>query len=673
MDPEETRPLLLTSSGGGGEPSARDGTRGRNPRNSTRTTKTKPGSQSATKKKKKEKKWHAGKLVVATVAVVALWLYSRSMATMRLMALEEERTGGRRRGSSSGGGGGAEWRRWSEIASSSEIVWYRCYGGDYDCARLEVPLDWLDPSDPRRATIAIIRYNATDLTSYAGPVFINPGGPGGSGVWFLRHLAPYYQSVVGKNHDIVSFDPRGVGFTTPQVSCWNTSASSPSSSPYLWDLLEPPVLDAHPGVIYDAYAYATAFSQQCFSQISDVGPYVNTAPVARDMLHMVEKLAPAGEAKPKLKYWGFSYGSFLGVTFASMFPERVGRMVNDGNVDARDYVSGQSTHFLTDTDRVMDAFYVFCHRAGPGRCDFYADSPAAIEARLELLLEDIKKHPVIVPASALLNPRPEIVSYSGLRRLISAALYRPLLLFPSLASTLLALESGDGRPFVNLTSQGVGEPSRCDDRLESTIPTERENPAPGDPEAAGSEDASKAILCADVDPMQGGVDGFVTYVDKLVRLSAAAGASMASLVMGCVGWQVEAKWRFSGPFEANTSHPILFIANTADNVTPLRSALANAAGFPGSVVMIQDSYGHTTLSTPSRCTASTIRSYFQNGTLPAPDTTCAPDLVPFEPWSVDSAGFGLATTPGMEDEENLELNHAMVELMMAPVPGMGRL
>ncbi|EKD20304.1 alpha beta hydrolase fold family [Drepanopeziza brunnea f. sp. 'multigermtubi' MB_m1] len=639
MDPEETRPLLLTSSSGGGssEPSARDGTRDRSPRNST----TKPGSKSP-------RKWHAGKLVVATVAVVALWLYSRSMATMRLMELEEGRTGGRRGRSSDGG---AEWRRWSEV-----------------------PLDWLDPSDPRRATIAIIRYNATDLTSYAGPVFINPGGPGGSGVWFVRHLAPYYQSIIGKNHDIVSFDPRGVGFTTPQVSCWNASASSPSPSPYLWDLLEPPVLDAHPGVIYDAYAYATAFSQQCFSQISDVGAYVNTAPVARDMLHMVEKLAPAGEAKPKLKYWGFSYGTFLGVTFASMFPERVGRMVNDGNVDARDYVSGQSTHFLTDTDRVMDAFYVFCHRAGPDRCDFYAESPAAIEARLELLLEDIKKHPVIVPASPPRFPRPEIVSYSGLRRLISSALYQPLLIFPSLASTLLALESGDGRPFVNLTSQGAEEPSRCYDRLESTIPTEPENPTPGDPEGAGSADASKAILCADLDPVQGGVDDFVTYVDKLVRLSAAAGASMASLVMGCVGWQVKAKWRFSGPFEANTSHPILFIANTADNVTPLRSALANAAGFPGSVVMIQDSYGHTTLSTPSRCTASTIRSYFQDGTLPAPDTTCAPDLVPFEPWSVDSAGFGLATTsdPGMEDEENLELDLAMVELMMAPVPGMGR-
>jgi hypothetical protein len=64
----------------------------------------------------------------------------------------------------------------------------------------KVPLDWLDPSPSRLVTIAIIRYNATDKTNYKGPIFINPGGPGGSGIWFIKHLAPYYQSVVGSNH-----------------------------------------------------------------------------------------------------------------------------------------------------------------------------------------------------------------------------------------------------------------------------------------------------------------------------------------------------------------------------------------------------------------------------------------------------------------------------------------
>jgi pimeloyl-ACP methyl ester carboxylesterase len=91
------------------------------------------------------------------------------------------------------------------------------------------------------------------------------------------------------------------------------------------------VLDAHPGVLYDAYAHASAFSQQCASIIGSseysIGRFVSTVSVARDMLHIIEKIG-----EDRLKYWGFSYGTFLGVTFASIWPERVGRMVLDGMI-----------------------------------------------------------------------------------------------------------------------------------------------------------------------------------------------------------------------------------------------------------------------------------------------------------------------------------------------------
>ncbi|KAH7361055.1 prolyl aminopeptidase-like protein [Rhexocercosporidium sp. MPI-PUGE-AT-0058] len=544
--------------------------------------------------------------------------------------------------------GVAGWK-WGEIQPSKDLVWYQCYG-QYDCARLEVPLDWQDPTDLRRATIAIIRYNATDQTNYNGPVFINPGGPGGSGVWFVKRLAPYYQLVVGKNHDIISFDPRGVGATSPQISCWN--ASSASTSSLLWDLQEPPVLDAHPGTIYDSYAHAAAFSQQCATQLGATARFVSTPSVARDMLQIMEKL---GESK--LKYWGFSYGTFLGTTFASLFPDKVGRMVNDGNVDARDYVSGAGTHFLQDTDTVMNSFYTFCHLAGPTACAFYDSTPEDIEIRLSSLLADIRKHPIIVPASPSLNSRPEVVSYSKVQRLITSALYRPLVMFPSLAQAFAALEAGNGRPFLDLTSQGGEELPLCQKHLDD--PSHPGNPVP---EAEASADASKAIMCSDGALIPGGVEEFETYVGKLMELSKSAGASMASMVMGCVGWKVRANWQYTGPFEGNTSHPILFIANTADNVTPLRSTLANSGGFPGSVVMIQDSYGHTSLSCPSRCTARTIRSYFQDGSLPSNGTVCPADVVPFEPWELNPGSKSL--TSGDDDEK---LDFALRELMNAPI------
>lgn len=88
---------------------------------------------------------------------------------------------------------------------------------------------------------------------------------------------------------------------------------------------DPPVLDAYPGALYEAYAHAAAFSQQCASHVQEVGKYVTTASLARDMLHISGKLG-----EEKVKYWGFSYGTYVAATFAALFPDRVGRMVSDG-------------------------------------------------------------------------------------------------------------------------------------------------------------------------------------------------------------------------------------------------------------------------------------------------------------------------------------------------------
>ncbi|KAH8812707.1 TAP-like protein-domain-containing protein, partial [Xylogone sp. PMI_703] len=536
------------------------------------------------------------------------------------------------------------------IEPSRDLVWHPCFK-EFQCARLDVPLDWLDPSDDARVVLAVIKLPATDLEDYKGPVFTNPGGPGGSGVWSLRRGGKALQKVVGANHDIISFDPRGVGASTPVLNCWPSRQSE-----YVWSLQDVGVIDSHPGLIYDAYARAAASSELCTSFVGGnettgiYGPlsFVSTTSAARDMLEILHKTG-----HEKIRYWAFSYGSVLGGMFASMYPDKIDRMVNDGNVDYEEWVNRAHTHFLQDADTVMAAFYELCHRAGPSRCAIYEPTPAAIEKRLNSLLEKLKISPRVVsdiPASCVgtcpgVTVIPELVTYSSLKRLISTSLYRPIQLFPELARVCAALEQGDGAPFLEVA--GAWGLRQKQFSCECGIPG-----IPEDPE--GTDDAFRAIMCSDGLAEKDNVEGFIRYAEDLMEMSSAVGAVNILFRIACVGWKAKAKWRYSEPFGGNTSYPLLFIANKADNVTPFRSARNNADRFKDSVVLVQNSYGHTSLAAPSSCTASHVRAYFQDGILPVPGTKCDADIAPFQ----EVADLSKAADNGVE-----EIQHALWELM----------
>jgi len=216
---------------------------------------------------------------------------------------------------------------WADVTPSRTLRWKPCYDGENDCARLDLPMDWLDPSQDasKRVILAVIRLRAAaNTTNYRGPVFFNPGGPGGSGVWALRDHGRDLQAIVGDNHDIISFDPRGVGASVPRIECWPGGSAQDRA---IWELQDVGVLDAHPGVLNDAFARAGALSRVCEQNMEASGilHHSSTAYHARDMLEILEQTG-----NEKIRYWGFSYGTVLGGTFAAMYPDRVERMVNDG-------------------------------------------------------------------------------------------------------------------------------------------------------------------------------------------------------------------------------------------------------------------------------------------------------------------------------------------------------
>ena len=126
---------------------------------------------------------------------------------------------------------------------------------------------------------------------------------------------------MGDNHDLVSWDPRGVGASTPRIDCWGGS----SVLGKIWGLGDVGVADAHPGVLNEAYVRAGAVSQLCEAGGGEILKYSTTAYHARDMLEILTQMG-----EERLRYWGFSYGTVLGGTFAALWPGRVERMVNDG-------------------------------------------------------------------------------------------------------------------------------------------------------------------------------------------------------------------------------------------------------------------------------------------------------------------------------------------------------
>jgi pimeloyl-ACP methyl ester carboxylesterase len=186
-----------------------------------------------------------------------------------------------------------------------------------ECADLPVPRDYRAPRD-KTITIAVSRLKAADPDKRRGIMLLNPGGPGGSGVALPLYLADTLPADVLDRYDLIGFDPRGVGRSTP-ISC-----DIPETTPI--DLLLP--YPAPDGAIDRNIAYARATAQSCAATAGDLLPHITTANTARDMDRV---RAALGESK--ISYLGYSYGSYLGAIYVSLFPQRTDRIVLDSAVD----------------------------------------------------------------------------------------------------------------------------------------------------------------------------------------------------------------------------------------------------------------------------------------------------------------------------------------------------
>ncbi|KAI1785891.1 alpha/beta-hydrolase [Ganoderma leucocontextum] len=503
--------------------------------------------------------------------------------------------------------GGPEFD-WQSLEPSTEINWAPCYDGQ-QCARLLLPLDYLS-DDPSGATtaIALRMIPARDRTNYRGAVLINPGGPGGSGTELVARRGQNISTIVGDSFDVLGFDPRGVGASTPRLDCFSSKSQRD-----IWYTQEGhQFLNASDEGVLGLYkARQRLVGDRCAE--SDGGEegiarFMSTASVATDMLRITEKLG-----QEKLHYWGFSYGSILGQYFAAMYPDKVGRVIIDGVYDAENYRSALWNSNLLDNEAVIDSLFTYCHQAGPLKCALYEPTPSAIRDRYNRVLSAVERDPVPV---SLAEP-PVLLTRKMLVAQIFSAAYSPLVAYPAVISTIRAIETNNQTVLAALAQLAHPVPT-CDCARSPRSPSLLEN------------DAFYAIACGDGDARTFDRAAYQAFYGELTRDAPTAGPIWATYHLGCTQWPVRPRWRYTGALAARTtSHPLLVVQPRYDPVCPLRDARAARARYGGAGLLVQNSYGHCSLSAPSVCTAKHVRAYMEQGTLPAEGTVCEPDEVPF--------------------------------------------
>lgn len=550
-----------------------------------------------------------------------------------------------------------------QISASEHLQFHKCFD-EFECAKLKLPLDYFNGTYPdHTVSIAITKLPAVVPVSdprYGGPILINPGGPGGAGADFALAAGKALQQIVdsddppsiaspdAKYFDIIGFDPRGIGSTKPVAECMQDRPSV-----WSWDLRESSegLLGSSDAALGRLWSMTHAFGASCkLAEQEHHGPdikqYMSTAFVARDMLEITERHAeyvakevdqiaakeagkrPASHrtayvpGESKLQYWGFSYGTYLGSTFASMFPNRVGRLILDGVVSENDYNHSLGNGSLVDAEKVLWSFYTFCFNAGPTQCRLAAanSSVTDIEERVQKIVQSLYHDPLPI----IWSECADVLTWSDMKMLIISSLYFPRIVFPFIAGILADIEAGGGYQLGQLAlayhSLHVYSCPVADEPDKNPL--------------ASSIVATISVLCGEGDDQSNLTkDEFIEYWQMLESVSPTVGAYWSTLRMRCAGWNIRANHRFNGPFGANTSNPILFISNTADPVTPLRSGRYMSSLFPGSGLLISDHAGHCTLSTTDTCVWQHVKAYFQTGKIPALGTICVP---PSDPFSLNS-------------------------------------
>jgi pimeloyl-ACP methyl ester carboxylesterase len=454
-------------------------------------------------------------------------------------------------------------------------AWSDC-GDGFQCATLTVPIDYAHP-DAGNLALRVIRLPATDPAHRIGSLLINPGGPGASGIQYARSARQAFSADVRRVYDIVGFDPRGVGTSTP-VKClsdkdldaliaYDGSPDDPSEEQGLVDI-------------------SRHFADGCEAKSSKILGHIGSVDAARDM-DVIR--AVVGDAK--LHYFGASYGTFLGATYAEEFPAKVGRLVLDGALDPTLTPSQISEGQLGGFERALSAFLSDCVK----RSDCPV-GPTVADARQQIarLVADSDAHPL--PSS---SGRPVTQSLVVLGLLYP--LYDKANGWPALRTALAQAAGGDGSTLLLIAD------AYSDRNADGTY-------------SSNQDEASYAVNCLDR-PDHSTVQSLRADAARFEQTSPIFGAYFAWSDVPCTVWPVPPT---DQPHEihAKGAAPILVVGTTRDPATPYQWAQRLASMLASGRLLTRVGDGHTAYQRGSACIDSAVDTYLIHGTLPKAGTVC---------------------------------------------------
>ena len=389
-------------------------------------------------------------------------------------------------------------------ASFAAISWTGC-GAQLECARVAVPLDWARHGG-RTITLSVIRHLASHPSHRIGSLFVNPGGPGDSGVAAVAEQGGALDAITGGRFDIVGWDPRGSGGSTP-VSCFADSAEREA----FWQGM--PV----PTTRQDEQRYlakSVALAQRCGARNGDLLAHISTADTARDLDYLRGLVGDS-----RLTFYGESTGSFLGETYANLFPHRVRAMALDGVEDPVSFAADLATllaSILSSTDQVFHEFLALCERVGPASCALAGHGP--VEQRVETMLQQLRHQPIPAPSA---EPPGEL-TYGEALTLLKLALLPTPAIWREGAGIIDAMVQGDASVAETIARGSGAEP------FHRTF------------------EQSTALLCAD-SPARQNAQQWPQVVHRLEGVSRIGGPVMGWLHAACAAWPTRSADRSTGP------------------------------------------------------------------------------------------------------------------------------